>query len=101
MAEFGKINRGQIKQLLVTQKNIKLWSLVHMLCSSVRVNDNIANVDLVLNTPEDLLAEAPIRAMQRNLLKRSKELGLDNIDFNISIVSNRNYHFELNPDLKR
>ena len=100
-AEFGKIKAGQIKRLQVAQKNPKLWSRVRKLYSSVRVNDNIAKVDLVLNAPEDLLDEGAIRAMQRNLLKRSGELGLDDVDFNISIVPNRVYHFELNPDLKR
>ena len=87
-AEFGKIKAGQIKRLQVAQKNPKLWSRVRILYSSVRVNDNIANVDLVLNAPEDLLDEGAIRAMQRNLLKRSGELGLDDVDFNISIVPN-------------
>ena len=71
-----------------------------MLYSNVRVNDNIASVDLVLNAPEDLLDQDAITAMQQNLLKRSQQLGLDDIDFNISIVPNRVYRFEMNPDLK-
>ena len=64
------------------------------------MNDNIAYVDQVLSAPEDLLNEAAISAMQRNPLMRSKELGLNDIDFNISIVPNRGYRFEMNPDLK-
>ena len=52
------------------------------------MNDNIAYVDQVVNAPEDLLNEAAISAMQRNPLMRSKELGLNDIDFNISIVPN-------------
>ena len=68
--------------------------------SNVRVNDNVASVDLVLNAPEDLLDQAAITSMQQNLLKRSRQLGVDDNDFNISIVPNRVYRFEMNPDLK-
>ena len=64
-----------------------------MLYSNVRVNDNVASVDLVLNAPEDLLDQAAITSMQQNLLKRSRQLGVDDIDFNISIVPNRVYRF--------
>ena len=71
-----------------------------MLYSNVRVNDNVASVDLVLNAPEDLLDQAAITSMQQNLLKRSRQLGVDDIDFNISIVPYRVYRFEMNPDLK-
>ena len=100
-AEFGKIKAGQIKRLKVAEKNPRLWSRVRLLYSNVRVNDNIASVDLVLNAPEDLLDQDAITAMQQNLLKRSQQLGLDDIDFNISIVPNRVYRFELNQDLNR
>ena len=57
------------------------------------MNDNVASVDLVLNAPEDLLDQAAITSMQQNLLKRSRQLGVDDIDFNISIVPNRVYRF--------
>ena len=71
-----------------------------MLYSNVRVNDNVASVDLVLNAPVDLFDQAAITSMQQNLLKRSRQLGVDDIDFNISIVPNRVYRFEMNLDLK-
>ena len=71
-----------------------------MLYSTVRVNDNVASVDLVLNAPEDLLDQAAITSMKQNLLKRSRQLGVNDIDFNISIFPNRVYRFEMNPDLK-
>lgn len=99
-AEFGKIKAGQIKRLKVAEKNPRLWSRVRLLYSNVRVNDNVASVDLVLNAPEDLLDQAAITSIQQNLLKRSRQLGVDDIDFNISIVPNRVYRFEMNPDLK-
>ena len=84
----------------MAEKNPRLWSRVRLLYSNVRVNDNVASVDLVLNAPEDLLDQAAITSMQQNLLKRSRQLGVDDIDFNISIVPNRVYRFEMNPDLK-
>ena len=99
-AEFGKIKAGQIKRLKVAEKNPRLWSRVRLLYINVRVNDNVASVDLVLNAPEDLLDQAAITSMQQNLLKRSRQLGVDDIDFNISIVPNRIYRFDMNPDLK-
>ena len=56
---------------------------------------------LVVNAPEDLLDETAIRKMQANMLNRSRQLGLDDIKFSLSVVPNRVYRFELDSDLKR
>jgi len=100
-AEFGKIKAGQIKRLKIAEKNPRLWSRVRLIYSSVRVTDNKASVDLVVNAPEDLLDETAIRNMQANMLSRSRQLGLDDIKFSLSVVPNRVYRFELDSDLKR
>ena len=88
-AEFGRIKAGQIKRLKMAQKNPRLWTRVRLMYSSVRVAENKASVDLVLNAPEDLLNQAAINTMQRNVLKRSKDLGLEDVDLNVSVIPNR------------
>ena len=65
--------------------------------SSVRVAENKASVDLVLNAPEDLLNQAAINTMHRNMLERSKALGLEDVDLNVSVIPNRVYRFNIDP----
>ena len=62
-AEFGRIKDGQIKRLKTAQNNPRLWTKVPLMYSSVRVAENKATVDLVLNAPEDLLNQAAISTM--------------------------------------
>jgi len=96
-AEFGRIKAGQIKRLKMAQKNPRLWTRVRLMYSSVRVAENKASVDLVLNAPEDLLNQASIDTMQRNMLERSKALGLEDLDLNVSVIPNRVYRFNIDP----
>ena len=96
-AEFGRIKAGQIKRLKMAQKNPRLWTKVRLMYSSVRVAENKASVDLVLNAPEDLLNQAAINTMHRNMLERSKALGLEDLDLNVSVIPNRVYRFKIDP----
>ena len=96
-AEFGRIKAGQIKRLKMAQKNPRLWTRVRLMYSSVRVAENKASVDPVLNAPEDLLNQASIDTMQRNMLERSKALGLEDLDLNVSVIPNRVYRFNIDP----
>ena len=96
-AEFGRIKAGQIKRLKMAQKNPRLWTKVRLMYSSVRVAENKASVDLVLNAPEDLLNQAAINTMHRNMLERSKDLGLEDVDLNVSVIPNRFYRFNIEP----
>ena len=96
-AEFGRIKAGQIKRLKMAQKNPRLWTRVRLMYSSVRAAENNASGDLVLNAPEDLLNQASIDTMQRNMLERSKALGLEDLDLNVSVIPNRVYRFNIDP----
>ena len=96
-AEFGRIKAGQIKRLKMAQKNPRLWTKVRLMYSSVRVADNKASVDLVLNAPEDLLNQDAINTMHSNMLERSKLLGLEDVDLNVSVIPNRVYRFNIEP----
>ena len=65
--------------------------------SSVRVAENKASVDLVLNAPENLLNQDAINTMHSNMLERSKALGLEDVDLNMSVIPNRVYRFNIEP----
>ncbi len=47
----------------MAQKNPRLWTKVRVIYSSVRVAENKAIVDLVLDAPEDLLNQAAINTI--------------------------------------
>ena len=61
----------------------------------MRVVENKASVDLVLNAQENLLDQAAINTMHRIMLKRSKDLGLEDLDINASVIPNRIYRFNV------
>ena len=65
-AEFGRIKAGQTKRLKMAQKNPRLLTKFRLMCSSVRVAENKATVNLVLNAPEDLLVQVVIKSMHKH-----------------------------------
>ena len=95
-AVFGRFKSGQRKQLDVVKKDPVLWSKVRMMYSNVRVQDNIAVLDLVLNAPEDLLTQSVLDDVYRRMAEKAVTLGLEDIDVRISVIPNRVYRFD--PD---
>ena len=51
----------------------------------------------MLHAPEDLLNQDSIDTMQRNMLERWKDLGLEDLDLNVSVIPNRVYRFNIDP----
>ena len=63
--------------------------------SSVSVVNNKVRLDIVLNTPEDILDQSFMNDVNnQQMLKRAKDFGLDDLDVNISVIPNRVYKFD-------
>ena len=62
--------------------------------SSVSVVDNKARLDVVLNAPEATLDQSFMNKVNQQMLKLAKDFGLDDLDFNISVIPNRVYKFD-------
>jgi hypothetical protein len=66
---------------------------VRVLYSNVRVVNNKAEVDLVLNAPEALADDQTFERVMKDLMDRSKTLGLDDTIVNLSVIPNRNLRY--------
>ena len=71
-----------------------LWSHIRILYSNVRVADNQAAIDLVLNAPEKMLTSAVLDDVFKRFKSRAVDFGLDDIDVNISVIPNRVFRYQ-------
>ena len=60
----------------------------------MRVEDNNAVLDLVLNAPENLLTQAVLEDVYERMSVKAVDLGLEDIDVRISVIPNRVYRFD-------
>ena len=93
-AEFGRFKAGQVKEFKLVQRNPYLWSKVRIMYSNVQVKNNEASFDLVINAPEELMKQSVLDEIYQQLLRRSNDLGLAEIDLNISVIPNRVFRFD-------
>ena len=92
--QFATFKAGLIEKGLSSQalRRIKL------LYSNVRVVDNDATIDLVLNVPQSLVGQ--LGRMQDQMIKRAKNIyGIDEVEINISVIPTQILHF--NPGSSR
>ena len=94
-SEFQRFKAGQVKRFKLVNENPYLWSKVRIMYSNVQVDDNKAAFDFVINAPEDLMERSVLDEIYRQLLTRSKDLGLDDIDLNISVIPNRVFRYDI------
>jgi hypothetical protein len=94
-SEFQRFKAGQVKRFKLVNENPYLWSKVRIMYSNVQVDDNKAAFDFVFNAPEDLMERSVLDEIYRQLLTRSKDLGLDDIDLNISVIPNRVFRYDI------
>ena len=73
---------------------------IKLLYSNVRVMDNDATIDLVLNVPQSLVGQLGLGGMQDQLIKRAKNIyGIDEVEINISVIPTQILRF--NPGSSR
>ena len=92
-AQFSRFKAGKVERLPVIQKNPGLWRRVRVMYSNVRVVNNKAEVDLVLNAPEALVDDQTFERVMNDLMDRSKSYGLDDTIVNLSVIPNRNLRY--------
>ena len=76
------------------KSNPFLCSHIRILYSNVRVVDNQATLDLVLNAPEKMLTRAVLADVFKRFKSRAVDFGLDDIDVNISVIPNRVFRYQ-------
>ena len=94
-SEFQRFKAGQVKRFKLVNENPYLWSKVRIMYSNVQVDDNKAGFDFVINAPEELMERSVLDEIYRQLLTRCKDLGLDDIDLNISVIPNRVFRYDI------
>ncbi len=93
-AEFRSFKSGNIKTFVLTKNNPRVWSRVRLLYSNVSVSENKATLDLVFNAPEDLLSERDLDNLFSRFKTGAADLGLDDIDINVSVIPNRVFNYK-------
>ncbi len=93
-AEFRRFKSGQTSDFDIIKGNPVLWSKVRILYSNVRVVDNEATLDLVLNAPENALTTSVLDEVFKRIKSRAAEIDLDDIDVNISVIPNRVFRYK-------
>ena len=94
-SEFQRFKAGQVKRFKLVNENPYLWSKVRIMYSNVQVDDNKAGFDFVINAPEELMERSVLDEIYLQLLTRCKDLGLDDIDLNISVIPNRVFRYDI------
>ena len=81
-AEFRRFKSGRAQHFEVVKENSFLWSHVCILYGNLRVVDNEATLDLVLNASEKMLTCPVLDDVLKRLKVKAVDFGLDHIDIN-------------------
>ena len=92
-SEFRRFKSGNINNFDLARNNPYVWSRVRIMYSNVIVSGNVATLDLVFNAPEDLLTEPLLEDLFQRFKTGATDLGLDDIDVNVSVIPNRVFHY--------
>ena len=93
-AQFSRFKAGKVERLPVIQKNPGLWRRVRVMYSNVRVVNNKAVLDLVINVPEALAKNyQTFDRIMTSLVERSKDYGLDDTVVNVNVIPNHSLSY--------
>ena len=85
--QFASFKAGLIEKGLSAGNDPANLKRIKLLYSNVRVIDNNATIDMVLNVPQKLVGKLSLKAMQEHMIKRAKEVyGIDEVEINMSII---------------
>ena len=85
--QFASFKAGLIEKGLSSGTDPANVRRIKLLYSNVRVVDNDATIDLVLNVPQSLVGQLGLGGMQDQLIKRAKNIyGIDEVEINISVI---------------
>ena len=70
-----------------------------MLYSNVRVVDNTATIDIVLNVPEKLVGKIRLEDIQKTMTDRAKQdFGIREVEINISVIPTQILRYNPNTE---
>lgn len=72
-SQFAGFKAGLIEQEKQSGTSPHIWQRIKLLYSNVRVVDNTATIDIVLNVPERLVGKIRLEEIQENMTDRAKQ----------------------------
>ena len=86
-SQFARFRAGLIEQGRRTDTNPAIWRRIKLLYSNVRVANNAATINIVLNVPEKLVGKIGLEQVQRNMRERAQgDYGIEEVEINISVI---------------
>ncbi|MAS27182.1 MAG: TIGR00341 family protein [Synechococcus sp. NAT40] len=86
-SQFSNFKAGLIQQGKYSGKDAYTLQRIKLLYSNVRVLDNSATIDIVLNVPEKLVGQIGLDEMQQRIRRQAQdEYGLEEVTINISVI---------------
>ena len=86
-SQFARFRAGLVQQGQRSGTNPEYWQRIKLLYSNVRVANNSATIDIVLNVPQKLVGKIGLAEVQRNMRERAKsDYGIKEVEINISVI---------------
>ncbi|EAU75203.1 TIGR00341 family protein [Synechococcus sp. RS9916] len=86
-SQFARFRAGLVQQGQRSGTNPEYLQRIKLLYSNVRVANNSANIDIVLNVPQKLVGKIGLADVQRNMRERAKnDYGIKEVEINISVI---------------
>ena len=88
-SQFAGFKAGLIQQGHRSGTSPETLQRIKLLYSNVRVANNMANIDIVLNVPEQLMGTiaTQLDTVQKNMIRRAKDdFGIKEVEINISVI---------------
>ena len=86
-SQFARFRAGLVLQGQRSGTNPEYWQRIKLLYSNVRVANNSATIDIVLNVPQKLVGKIGLAEVQRNMRERAKnDYGIKEVEINISVI---------------
>ena len=86
-SQFAGFKVGLIRQGRRSNGNASVWQRIKLLYSNVRVVDNQARMDIVLNVPETLVGKLGPEEVQKTMTEQAQnDYGIKEVEINISVI---------------
>ena len=102
-SQFAGFKAGLIQQGHRSGTSPETLQRIKLLYSNVRVANNMANIDIVLNVPEQLMGTiaTQLDTVQKNMIRRAKDdFGIKEVEINISVIPTQIMRYNPTTDAK-
>ena len=98
-SQFAGFKAGLIQQGTQSGTSPHIWQRIKLLYSNVRVVDNTATIDIVLNVPEKLVGKIRLEDIQKTMTDRAKQdFGIREVEINISVIPTQILRYNPNTE---